>query len=305
MSPDAVPDPGWYPVDFDPEKGELRWLHLPGEEFREPFFEDSIRRRRRAPALRTPLDALLDVAPEIRAPRAMFFHASRCGSTLAMQVLGRVPGCRALSEPPLLDVLLQACGTRDGHISGLLRAYGRPDTGEAPALFLKTDSWHLPHLKRLRRIFPGTPCFFLYREPAAILQSHRRQPGSQMVPGLLDPACFGIDPAGVDPADLDGYARQVLAAIFRQAVEAAADGEVLPLSHALLPDFLWQVLGPRLGLPEDGWAAAKERTMWDAKHGLRRYEASPAPPGPCGDEALDACHARLEVLCREWTEAAG
>ncbi len=304
MSPAALPEAPWYPVRFDPAASELLWLHLPGEEFREPFFEDSIRlRRRQAAALRTPLDALLQVPPDAAGPRAIFFHASRCGSTLAMQVLGRVPGCRSLSEPPVLDELLNHPGTEDAHLSGLLRAYARAETGPAPAVFLKTDSWHLPHLDRLRRIFPAAPCYFLYREPAAILRSHRRERGSQMVPGLLDPACFGIDRAAVNPADLEGYARQVLAAIFRQALAAAEAGKVLPLSYSLLPGYLWEHLGPVLGLPRHGWEAAKERAARDAKHAHRPHESSPAPPESSGDEALDAAHARLEELCRERTQA--
>jgi hypothetical protein len=296
-------EPTWYPVALDPGKRELIWLHLPGERFRDPFFEDTIRRHRRAPAITTPLEIMEGaIGPD---PRAIFFHASRCGSTLAMQLLSRVAGCRAISEPPVLDTLLHLPEVADAHLAGLIRSFAKPHDGPAVDLFLKLDSWHLPYLPRIRRVFPQTPCFFLYREPTAILHSHRRERGSQMVPGMMDSRRFGIEPATVNPADLDGYAERVLTSLFRQAVVAVETGSIVPIAYSQLPDFLWDDLGPALGLPRENWMHSKERAFRDAKHAHRTYatleplpDARSLPPALAADFAL--LESRRGVLQRNF-----
>ena len=264
MNP-GLPGLDWFPVGYDPVARSVSWLHLPGERFAEAFFEDTLRKYgKRAEQKSTSISALGAGVPGGRDPAALFFHSSRCGSTLVMQLLGRVAGYRSLSEPPVFDQFLQDPAVEDSQVRGLIHALGRSlENGQT---FLKTDSWHLPHLERLRRIFPETPCFFLYREPAAILRSHRRERGLQMVPGMLDPWIFGIDPATLNYADLDGHAERVLTSIFRQAVQAAEAGRVVPVAHSQLPHLLWDQLGPFLGLPENGWELAKERSLYDAKH---------------------------------------
>jgi hypothetical protein len=293
MHPEVLSEPDWYPVDLDPAKRQLTWLHLPGEKFRDPFFEDTTRRHRRAPAITTPLKILGDVAGPH--PRAIFFHASRCGSTLAMQLFGSVPGCRAISEPPVVDALLHLPDVEDVHLAGMARSFARPKDGQAVDLFLKLDSWHLPHLPRIRRVFPHTPCFFLYREPSAILRSHRRERGSQMVPGMMDSRRFGIDPATVYPADLDGYAERVLTSLFRQAAAAVEDKLIIPITYSQLPDLLWDQLGPALGLPKESWDQAKVRALQDAKHPHRPHAALASIRDPhCLSPALAADFELLE-----------
>jgi hypothetical protein len=296
MDLDPVSTPDWFPMELDAEKRELTWLHLPGGKFLEPFFEDTVSRNRRsAPSINTPLEALRDRNPDAPAPGAIFFHSSRCGSTLVMQLLSRVPGCRTLSEPPLMDTLLHLDGVDDALITGLLRAFAKPSDGLPPKLFLKTDCWHLPHLNRLRRILPQTPCYFIYRDPAAILRSHRRERGSQMVPGLVDTRLLGIDPASVNPADLDGYAERVLAAIFQQGVAAVESGEVKPIAYGQLPHFLWETLGSDLGLSESSWTEAKARASINAKQTHLPHEAAADFPIKV-PEGLAEDYAKLEAL---------
>lgn len=285
----------WYPVGFDPAAQALTWLQLPGERFTAPFFEDTLRNHRRQ-SMRaiTSLAALERVSAGD--PSAFFFHASRCGSTLMMQLLGCVDGCRALSEPAVLDAILHEPQASDAALHGLVHALGRTDR-EPHRYFLKPDCWHLPHLERLRRIFPAVPCFFIYREPAAILRSHRRERGSQMVPGMMDSLRFGIDPASVDPADLDGYATRVLAAVFRQAVEAAEAGRVIPIAHSQLPGLIWEKLGPALGLPVDGWEQAKSRARYDAKQPHQAHLENVVPANAAlVSRALAGDFIRLETL---------
>lgn len=299
MSMDPVSSPAWYPVELEPRGGEIVWFHLPEERFLDPFFEETIRRNRRsAPSVRLALEGLRGASRDVPAPRAFFFHASRCGSTLVMQVLSRLAGCRCISEAPVIDALLHSAGADDVLLEGLIRSLGKPGENEAaPALFLKTDSWHLPHLDRIRRVFPSTPCYFLYRDPAAILRSHHRERGSQMVPGLVDPRRFHIDPASVNFANPDAYAERVLAAIFRQALAAAENGRVIPIAYSQLPDLMWDRLGHDLGLGNTVWDAAKERAKLHSKDPYRSLEdPAVARPTMVTNTALLADFRRLEEL---------
>lgn len=307
MNPDLASAPDWYPVELDPRTRELTWLHLPGERFLDPFFEDTIRRyRRKAPTQTTSLEIVRAANPGTSGPSAIFFHSSRCGSTLMMQLLGRVENCRALSEPPIMDALLQLPGADDELLAGLVRTLAKTSGPQPTRLFLKLDSWHLPHLQQIRRVFPQSPCFFLYREPEAILRSHRRERGSQMVPGMIDSRRLGIDPESINQADLDAYAAKVLTAIFRDAVTAAESGEILPIAYSQLPAFVWDTLGPALGLAEDGWDDAKERAQRDAKHAHQIHESAPPASGSGIPEELAQGFRHLEEsreeLQRSWLE---
>lgn len=297
MDPDPVSTPDWFPMELDAGRRELTWLHLPGGRFHEPFFEDTLgRHRRSAPSIKTPLEVLTESNPETPAPAAIFFHSSRCGSTLVMQLLSRVAGCRTLSEPPIADTLLHLDEVDDALLAGLLRAFAKPMDGRPAKLFLKTDCWHLPQLGRLKKLFPQTPRYFIYREPEAILRSHQRVRGSQMVPGLVDSRHFGIDPASVNPADLDGYTERVLAAIFRQGVTAVESGDVKAIAYAQLPQFVWETLGPELGIHAGAWEAAKQRAHLDAKQSQMPHAATAAGASIKVPDDLAKDYGKLEAL---------
>lgn len=235
------PEAGWYPVKLEARPGGecvLHWQNLAAANFAEPFFEDTMRRSRRGELRQTrfPAEVSLDLPPPVP-PTAFIFHASRSGSTLLTQLLSCLPRCLALSEPPVLDEVLQA-PLPDEPKTALLRhlicALGQRRGPEDRHFFLKHDSWHLPSLPLVRQAFPGTPCWFVYRRPEEILSSHHRQRGSQMVPGLRDPALFGIKPESWNPADLDACAARVLESIFTHALHHVSEGRLIPLEYRRL-----------------------------------------------------------------------
>ena len=121
-----------------------------------------------------------------------------------------------------------------------------------------------------------------------------------MVPGMLDPKIFDIDPATMDSADLEGYAERVLSAIFDQAVQAVEAGHLIPVAHSQLPNLAWDQLGPFLGLPENGWELAKKRSAYDAKHRHHVHRlAAPAQAVLPATPALARDFERLEFLRQE------
>lgn len=288
----------WFPIALD--GAEVGWRYLPGR-FTAPFFADTLTAQERAErrVCRTPHDWLERTGPAIP-PSAFVFHASRCGSTLLSQMLAGLPQCVVLSEPPVIDDFLIRYGAAPPEIAvpglrRLLRALGQQRHGETHFI-IKLDSWHLPHLPLLRAAFPETPFWFLYREPHAILESHRRQRGPQMVPGLVLPAEFG---ANLAPGDLDGWCARVIAHLYEHALAHA--GELRLLDYRQLPSIVWDALLGELGIdctPQQ-LAAMRGRAGFHAKSAGAPFAGDPpasTTTAPHLLAMLAPLYAQLEAL---------
>jgi hypothetical protein len=238
------------------------------------------------------------------APSVFIFHSSRCGSTLLAQMLATLPQCVVHSEPPVIDDFFSRHGDAPhAHAAPLLRqllgALGQRRAAADTHYIVKLDCWHMRHLPLLRAAFPGTPFWFLYREPAAILASHRRQRGPQMVPGLVLPPEIG---AGVAPWDLEGYCAAVLRHIFDVALAHA--GQLRLLDYRQLPDVVWEELLAELGLAPaaDQLEALRARSRFHAKAAGRVFSGDPAPEREAAPHlpqllaGLAPLYAQLEAL---------
>jgi hypothetical protein len=166
-------------------------------------------------------------------------------------------------------------------------------------LFIKLDCWHLPYLPLLRAAFPTTPCWFLYREPGAVLASHQRQRGPQMVPGMVFPAHLRPDgDVGPElaPGDLDGYCLQVLHLLMQQALQYGAQLHLLNYSE--LPGALWQTLLPQLGIniSTGQLHIMQARAGFHAKRQEHAFHGDPqaAHAAPALPSALQTLYAQLE-----------
>jgi hypothetical protein len=290
----------WFPVALDAHA--VSWRHLPGR-FTEPFFGDTLRAqpREQRRVCRTPHEWLGRAGP-VLAPSVFIFHASRCGSTLLAQMLAALPQCVVQSEPPAVDDFFTRFGTQPPSdcaplLRALVGALGQRRHGQESHYIVKLDCWHVRHLPLLRAAFPATPFWFLYREPEAILASHRRQRGPQMVPGLVLPPEFG---AGLAPWDLEAYCARVIADIFGAALAHA--GELRLLNYRQLPDVVWETLLAQLGIDVTPaqLEALRARAGFHAKAAAQAFKGDPdtAPaPRPAEAEALLApLYARLEAL---------
>jgi hypothetical protein len=304
VSPSTLPSlRDWFPVTLQADG--ISWRHVPGR-FTASFFADTLRQQ--TPAERqvctTPMDWLDRLEPGL-APSAFIFHASRCGSTLLTQLLATLPSCIVLSEPPVIDAFLrghqQASGTSGGvaRLRQLILALGQQRSVDETHFFIKLDCWHIQYLPLLRAAFPDTPCWFLYREPGAILASHQRQRGPQMVPGLIMPRQIGTE--DLAPGDLDGYCAQVLASLFQSALLHA--GHLRWLHYAQLPDILWHELMPQLGLypTPSQLQAMRQRAGFHAKDQSSAFRGDPPPAvaatHPLFQQLVAPLYAQLEQ-CR-------
>jgi gluconate kinase len=196
-----------------------RWMHTEGVRFSKPFFDESISECRLLPLNRklcsvvTELSFLPEAAAQLEAvePAAFIFHISRCGSTLFTQLLGLDEENLVLPEVPFIDQLLRlgegiSEEQRTAYLKAAIRLVGQRRFPNEKRLIVKLDSWHLFFADTLRRAFPGVPFILLYRSPEAVLNSHARRRGTQMIPGMVGPALFGLPPSEEYAHQLDRYA---------------------------------------------------------------------------------------------------
>jgi hypothetical protein len=275
------PTAGWYPVKLERQQDGaiiVHWQDLTGVPFVEPFFEDTMRGAKtgRGQYQQTTLMGMqsCDLPPPIE-PTAFIFHTSRSGSTLLTQLLSCLDGSVALSEPPIVDELLQLAmppKEKSGLIRTLIRALAQARPAGDRNFFIKYDCWHIAWLPLIKQAFPDTPCFFVYRDPVAILWSHHRQRGSQMVPGLRNLEALEPNLAKLNPADLDGYAARVLEAVYAKALPSIEAGELMPLDHAqLLADPVGSIarLAPNLTAAEQD--KIRQRSRFHSKQQGQAY----------------------------------
>ena len=137
----------------------------------------------------------------------------------------------------------------------------------------------------IRRAYPDVPWIFLYREPTEVLVSHRRQPGAQMVPGMVGPGWMGLDMAAVAALSLDEYAVRVLATICRAALEHRDDGGLF-VNYRELPEAVFAEIAGHFGVTFDaaeldrmrqvaGFDAKSPTVSFTADSGAKQAAASP------------------------------
>lgn len=280
---------GWYPLyaQRDAQTGDIAvcWRDLDQQRFTDAFFVNTLARQpsEERRVCHTPASALASL-DDCLAPDAFIFHVSRCGSTLLSQLLASLPQCVAMSEPTVIDSLLRLYHDSADPAAGiaLLRqamlALGQRRTGEETHFVIKFDCWHIHSLALLRQAFPATPCLFLYREPLAVLASHQRQRGPQMVPGMLHPALLPLPAHQLAPGDLDGYTGLVLASLFDAARPHAQAGQLQLMHYKQLPDVLFSDLLARLGIAATAaqLQAMRARGGVHAKYGTAFHGDPPA-----------------------------
>src|SRR5581483_4874916 len=208
-----------YKLSFEEEQPRCEWLYTGNDDFTEPFFDETIARCRqlnnRGRRSISSIDILPQWASEINSvpPSAFIFHVSRCGSTLAAQLLALDRTNIVLSEVPFFDALL-----RGKDIPALLlpaaMAFYAPVKNYRRRLFIKTDSWHVFFYKQLRALYPQTPFILLYRRPDEVMRSQQKRRGLHAIPGVIEPALFGFDEHEIMHMNQDEYLGKVLDSYF-------------------------------------------------------------------------------------------
>ncbi len=278
------PSANWMPVRFFVRDGApwLEWICTEGRRFTEPFFEDSVAACLRAPFTKfMRCEAPLAEDAAAREPRGFVYHMSRCGSTLVSQMFHTLPGVTVFSEPPLVDEAIQAGNPEWLRRTVLAMGGGGP-------FVVKLDSWHIHALPLIRQAFPSVPWVFLFRDPAAVLQSHLRSPGRHCVPGMVDAAALRVDPAECPVWDLAGWAARVTAAICRSAVAAREEAGGLFIDYTELPEAAITRVAPHFGIAVDNLdrEQMRNRAAFDGKSPGMPFRPSGAAPREERTDAL-------------------
>lgn len=303
----------WFPVAIKPHDPSLLvdWRFVGDRRFADPFFQDTLDCTPPDQCLscRMPLNAFSQFdGLDCLEPSAFIFHASRCGSTLMSQLLATSTECIVISEAPVIDSALNLCHQQatDGHgpeiLKGILRAFGQRRCNDERHLFVKLDSWHISLLPWISQVCPDAPSFFLYRHPAEILLSHRRQRGSQMVPGQIAPDVLGVDWQLNEPADLDGFCLKVIASFFRSARRHAELGDLRLINYTQLPELIWTKFARLFSISQNDEAIQlmRQRSSRHSKHSNEQFSEKKKPEakrlkGEAIDEAKQ-CYDALEQL---------
>ena len=276
------PPPGWLPIQVAPIHGELcvDWGYFGRHVLREPFFEDSIRtilcrpfsRLARHRTRLNDLPACLAQLP-VQRPSGFIFHMSRCGSTLAAQMLAADPRNVVISEAAPLDTMVGlghavAGLPPEAHVQlirDIVGALGHRRDAAHTRLFVKLDSWHALALPLFRRAFPDVPWVFFYREPSDVLASQVLERGIQTVPEYMPPAIFGLTDDDREPSD--AYCARVLARTCEAALAAHGAGGGLLVNYREMPDALFTRILPHFGIVPDAQARAAmtAAAQFDAK----------------------------------------
>jgi len=267
----SIAPPGWLPSEVSDLDGRalVRWRWFGRRRLTAPFYADDMagagyRPMNRLVRLRTPLPGPDDRPP--RAPDGLVFHMSRCGSTLAVQMLAASPANVVISEAPPIDAVLRLEIDDDAKVAGLramVTALGQARVGET-RLFLKLDCWHVRDLPLFRSAFPDTPWVFVYREPIEVLVSHLRRRGVQMIPELFPSTRLGLATPQTPDAD---YCAQVLAVMLEAAARHYPVGGGRLLNYVDLPEALFTKILPHFGVTpsDDETAAMRAAGARDAK----------------------------------------
>ena len=249
------PDPsltGWTPIrlTWDGPRPTVDWCLTEGVPFTDPFFDQTVERCFRHPCRllfrrETGIDEVgrFVVGHPGLPPAAFVFHMSRCGSTLAAQMLAAVPEHLVLSEAGPIDGVLRAHWdrpevTEDDRrrwLRWIVGALGQRREARQQRLFVKFDAWSILDLPVVRRAFPDVPWLFLYRNPVEVLVSHSRRLGAHVIPGVLPPALLGMSAAEVASCPPLEYQARVLARICEAALDHRDDPLAVFVEYHRLP----------------------------------------------------------------------
>ncbi len=199
-----------------------------------------------------------------------------------------------LSEAGPLDAIVQLRRTLPDMSEGdharclvaMVAALGRRRSEEAETTFFKLDCWHSLALPLFRRAFPDVPWIFLYRAPVEVMVSHLRQRGVQTVPGLLDPAIFGVE----DGSDMRGeaYCAFVLEQICAAVIAYFDLGGGLLVNYDALPDALFTAILPHFGISAGTGeeAAMLAATQRDSKRPTETFSSDKLGKQRAANEAV-------------------
>ena len=277
---DGYPPPQWLPTAIvpTPQGAAVSWTHFAGKPLSQSFFESSARIAAGLPLnrlvnQRSTLQSLIDapLPEDALSPDGFIFHMSRCGSTLAAQMIAALPGAIVVSEAAPIDSVVQLNYQIPGlpfdlHVRvlrAMVAALGRNRTGHDRRYVIKLDAWHIKALPLFRAAFPDTRWVFMYRDPVEVMVSQKRRTGLMVVPGEMPPASFATD----DQHSMLAHGANILGRIAQAGADGIALGGGILVNYNEMPDAVADRMLPHFGIAIDATdrAAMHVATRQDEK----------------------------------------
>ena len=181
---------GLLPLELHCDNREITWFDFGDMHLRETFLEISAEERlsQHADALSVVTDLDVLETPDLYAdtlapsPAGFIFHVGRCGSTLLAKVLSSLDRHIVIKEAEpvqqLLGVEYEAVfrEKRASYFQSLINIYGHRRLPVQERFFVKFSSNHVKRLDMVRRLYPGVPWLFLYRNPYEIIPTFLEGP---------------------------------------------------------------------------------------------------------------------------------
>lgn len=300
-----------FKLDTNGETPLCHWVIVDDDKTDAPFFDEAISFSRHRPENSKRVKCVSDVdilrewsgGIDSIAPTAIIFHVSRCGSTLASQLLGLSEENISLSEVPFLDQLLR--WTYDNNkidysgYDNALSFYAVKTNAAQKRLFIKADSWHMFFYDQLRALYPSTPFILLYRHPAEVIRSQQKLRGMQAIPALIDPKLFGFEEA-VRELPLDHYMAKLLEKYYSQFIQIAGSDPLATLiNYEQGATAMIDTIASVINMPIDAEYRKKinERCGYHAKYPEQAFaEEAPRPVLPQWCDAAIDLYARLDEM---------
>ncbi|HEY1202875.1 MAG TPA: hypothetical protein VGE79_17950 [Niastella sp.] len=263
-----------YKLSFVDEQPRCEWLYTNDKEFTEPFFDETISKCRSANFHSFRSVSGIEVLPQWSAgiervqPSAFIFHVSRCGSTLASQLLAQDRTNIVLSEVPFFDSILRAGNNIPYQVLKDALAFYSPVKNYRERLFIKTDSWHIFFYKQIRELYPQTPFILLYRRPDEVVRSQQKRRGMHAIPGVIEPALFGFE-NDVRVMNQDVYLGEVLDKYFQAFLQVLEkDTLATPINYNEGPVAMVEKIAQITNTPisDEAMEKIKSRAMYHAKY---------------------------------------
>jgi hypothetical protein len=320
MQPDDLAE--WTPVSLRWESSGplVDWRRLNGRRFVEPFFDQTIHQHQQeipGANLTTSAEKLLAHTVPARPPAGFIFHASRCGSTLVAQILASLPRNIVLSEPAIVNQVLyprpRGSAAAEADQAELLRAVigalGRPRHEDAQQCFIKFSSNTIAKMPLIRRVFPGVPWIFLYREPVEIMGSYVRLRADRLPPGIAEAGLVEGDPSELAGLRPEEFWARMLAARFRDALRFYEPGKTLLMNYAQLPEAALRLMPEffRTAYSPQEIDRMRDAAAWNAKEPSKKFrndnhqkrDAVPASAQALVERLIMPQYRRLESLRTE------
>jgi hypothetical protein len=212
----------------------------------------------------------------------LIFHTARCGSTLLSQMLMATRRFAILSEPPIVNQILDPFGPvraerRWEVLRAALAVISHGGCSDGLTVVVKCRSWNALYVESILRAVPDAPWIFMYRRGVEVLASVLQDPPGWLRARRMYAREFGkllgVSEDTVNSMGQDEYAARMIGAICRQ-VCAVPNADGFCVDYESIERSVQKVathFGCALSQPEQ--AAAIERMTMNAKRPLEIFIA--------------------------------